>query len=437
MTQLSRAVETFSKDLNANFDLAGHQVQSSGSFLSMHFFFLFVHEFMKKLEPTSLCAAFDYALQILSERFLDALHHHLLRTGTALCTRAKLSQFNSSIGDLLPCSATKKFDGIDQPVHCENNYSNHGDTHQSSKTCIKKITDRFLSKFFGPDFTTSVACRWSGGFESNKKYAGGHFIDQELLLVAPPPHADFYHNHKKILASQNRILTKLNATMCLACLVSEDCTEILECGHKLCGLCCKELLISGFIECPFCARKVAWKNEDIPSGAGVRILSIHGKMVQGLSAAILLQQIEERIGVNIHQLFDLVTGTGSGALSALGYGILHMPGDRVVELLHNAAQVMDSPKDLIDRCLAKFIPNKRLFSGTTQMPRVAVEVEGIQKISSYTPSDIKIQTIARQACMPLLPTYKNLDAFSEFLDLWGQMGFRKDGLDIILDTSMA
>lgn len=53
----------------------------------------------------------------------------------------------------------------------------------------------------------------------------------------------------------------------------------------------------------------------------MRILSLDAGGVRGLLPAMLLSEIEARTGKQIWQLFDLVTGTGTGALLAIGLTI--------------------------------------------------------------------------------------------------------------------
>jgi hypothetical protein len=121
----------------------------------------------------------------------------------------------------------------------------------------------------------------------------GWFVEPKLLSATPITGKDFFQNHKRVLESQKQFLSKLETfKVCLACLLGIP-TEFLGCGHVLCGQCCQELFVGGLIECPFCDYKGEWKREDIPYGAGIRVLNIDGEGVQGLSTAVLLQKIEE------------------------------------------------------------------------------------------------------------------------------------------------
>ena len=55
-----------------------------------------------------------------------------------------------------------------------------------------------------------------------------------------------------------------------------------------------------------------------PRQRPVRILSIDGGGIRGILPAMVLTDIERRTGRPIHQLFDLIAGTSTGALLALG-----------------------------------------------------------------------------------------------------------------------
>src|SRR4029078_3479942 len=50
----------------------------------------------------------------------------------------------------------------------------------------------------------------------------------------------------------------------------------------------------------------------------IRVLSIDGGGIRGIIPATVLESIEERTGKRISDLFDLITGTSTGGLLALG-----------------------------------------------------------------------------------------------------------------------
>ena len=49
-----------------------------------------------------------------------------------------------------------------------------------------------------------------------------------------------------------------------------------------------------------------------------RVLSVDGGGVRGIIPALILAEIEDRTKRPIHQLFDLISGTSTGGILALG-----------------------------------------------------------------------------------------------------------------------
>jgi hypothetical protein len=368
-----------------------------------------------------------------------------------------LSLFDSIVRGALPCSAVKKFEEISEVVHCESTQARHGDVHQSSKTYFQTtIRDGSFAKLFGSKDTVVVPCRWEGTFEyADEEYPFGWFVDSKLTESGvPSTWDDFVNNHKKVLQSQKRILKKLHKSIlqvCLACLLG-DAEEVLDCGHLLCTTCCKEFLHGRAIECPFCDKLGEWQCVDIPHHAGVRVLEVDGLESQGLSVAVLLQQIEERLGINVHNLFDLIVGKNTGALIALGFGVHCMSGTRVVDQFRKVSPAM-LPRTKATRIsepiyfnvrslLTDLPPPKRLFVGSRHMPRVAVEVPDFFSFDvgySYSKETIavRVETLAfaTQACFGTR-TKPHLSAFDEASTLWGREDFEWDSLDIFLDIGM-
>ena len=66
--------------------------------------------------------------------------------------------------------------------------------------------------------------------------------------------------------------------------------------------------------------------DDAARGARpVFVLSIDGGGVKGLIPALLLHEIEQRCGFPTHELFDMIGGTSTGGLIALGLGLKRLP----------------------------------------------------------------------------------------------------------------
>src|SRR5271154_1929690 len=66
----------------------------------------------------------------------------------------------------------------------------------------------------------------------------------------------------------------------------------------------------------------------------VRILSIDGGGIRGILPAMLLAEIERRTGEPVARLFDLVAGTSTGGIIALGLTIPKSPGGPLYSAQH-------------------------------------------------------------------------------------------------------
>jgi predicted acylesterase/phospholipase RssA len=121
----------------------------------------------------------------------------------------------------------------------------------------------------------------------------------------------------------------ISHSACFCCLF-EPPEHALPCGHVLCTPCLKayghvknETLVEVF-ECPLEPLKrelhQAWRVSLKPPSAGVRVLSLDGGGIRGIVELEILKQIERAMGGNlaIQNFFDLVIGTSTGGLIALG-----------------------------------------------------------------------------------------------------------------------
>ena len=113
---------------------------------------------------------------------------------------------------------------------------------------------------------------------------------------------------------------------CLSCLVApaEHC---LPCGHVLCTPCVKDFGTyrgQSAVEmkyCPLHKSETKWRRTIAlkPESAGTRVLSMDGGGVRGIILLMTLQQLERDLGnMPIQAFFDLVIGTSTGGIIALG-----------------------------------------------------------------------------------------------------------------------
>jgi len=109
---------------------------------------------------------------------------------------------------------------------------------------------------------------------------------------------------------------------CMSCLnkfTKEQSYRLMACSHVICEVCA----VRKDMFCPFHGQRVAFADvgSRIPGHAQVRILSIDGGDVRGIIPIRILARIEEWTGYKIHQLFDLIVGSGIGAVVGLAAGI--------------------------------------------------------------------------------------------------------------------
>jgi hypothetical protein len=387
----SSAVLEFSKNALAKFDFMDiarpNKIQPESHAEYMVHFFVSARKYYANTVDNIPQNAFEYAASKVSERFLDSLHHFALRNNFPEAELPDIAEqlveeVDRQLRAWLPCTATKQFDEIGELVRCDCLLKNHGDGHQSSRTYNVESFDKLGESSFT---FKPFSCRWKGEFQTNEKYTPvGWFVDCTVLAsISRMARTEFVQNHKHVLESQKKLLMHLQkpSIMCLACLMHFP-DEVLHCLHTLCNLCCKELLVDGTVECPFCNAPSKWAYMEIPSGAGYRILSVSA--TDALFHALLLQKIEDQIGIPVYQLFDLIVAENAAALSSIGYSILKKNAQQVLaacqeELDENRAATHTyvsfsyplSHFPPFSKHACSFFPRTRVL-GTSKMPRVVL-----------------------------------------------------------------
>ena len=121
----------------------------------------------------------------------------------------------------------------------------------------------------------------------------------------------------------------ISHTVCCSCLF-EPPEHALPCGHIICTSCLKtygKLQLNRYVEiseCPMEKRerhfRKAWQVYLKPANCGVRVLALDGGGVRGIVELEILKQIAKELGgaINIQSFFDLIVGTSTGGIIALG-----------------------------------------------------------------------------------------------------------------------
>ncbi|KAL2065945.1 hypothetical protein VTL71DRAFT_3615 [Oculimacula yallundae] len=121
---------------------------------------------------------------------------------------------------------------------------------------------------------------------------------------------------------------------CFGCLLHPP-DHMLECGHAFCQHCVRELgFPSDYFEhgwvlnsCILC--QTSWQDGRNlfrlhPACAGVRVLTLDGGGIRGIVEISLLEKLQEKIDLDVplREFFDLIMGTSTGGIIALGLATL-------------------------------------------------------------------------------------------------------------------
>ncbi|KAF5573225.1 hypothetical protein FPANT_12525 [Fusarium pseudoanthophilum] len=135
-----------------------------------------------------------------------------------------------------------------------------------------------------------------------------------------------------------------------------DSSELLACGHGICNACLAEIAVpdseidqrikavhSCGLHNPSRLFDPPFHFFQLPDQISRRILSLDGDGAHGVIQTSILKNIENRLGgeIPIRHFFDLIGGSGTGGLLAIGIGIGDWDVDKCVNRLPNLVQAKD------------------------------------------------------------------------------------------------
>ncbi|EKJ74391.1 hypothetical protein FPSE_05462 [Fusarium pseudograminearum CS3096] len=222
----------------------------------------------------------------------------------------------------LPCSYTR-----DEET-CHNVRNSHTKGHQSRTGRIfarGSYESTFIAEAFFPE--------WMGQIDKQIKNLNERMyrFDQDQNAIPRALNvvmADFYQS-VRVDGSVSRFKSNLT---CLCC-VRKVPENVLPCGHILCKACIQahgHNVGQGLFHmhcCPLHHKRTLWPEPARvrfkPDEAGVRILCLDGGGVRAIDELVILHEIQKRLGnhVPIQNFFDLIVGSGTGGIIALGLGV--------------------------------------------------------------------------------------------------------------------
>lgn len=140
-------------------------------------------------------------------------------------------------------------------------------------------------------------------------------------------------------------------SICVSCLGNPPQHQ-LDCDHIICTECARDFgtRASTYItveECPLgCVPH--WREEPFedtrietpPPFTGLRILTLDGGGIRGMVELQILKAVEKEIGVRLQKFFDLVVGTSTGGIIALGFGRQMWPLDKCIQKFRRMAPLV-------------------------------------------------------------------------------------------------
>ncbi|KAF4461479.1 hypothetical protein FALBO_11730 [Fusarium albosuccineum] len=212
---------------------------------------------------------------------------------------------------------------------CRNAKNSHEKGHQAPTGKVLGRGD-YKSMFVADDFFPV----WIDEIDEHIKRLeeGAQHYDRDESALIPKTHievmADFYRN-----ANPGRPASSFKSNLTCLCCVREIPENVLPCGHILCKACVQvygDNAGQGLFRlrhCPLHPRETSWPQPVLikfkPEEAGVRVLCLDGGGVRGIVELAILQAIEEALGyhIPIQNFFDLIVGTSTGGIIALGLGV--------------------------------------------------------------------------------------------------------------------
>ncbi|CEI60194.1 hypothetical protein FVEN_g6376 [Fusarium venenatum] len=222
----------------------------------------------------------------------------------------------------LPCSFTR--DG----ETCQNVRNSHTKGHQASNGKIfarGPYETTFIVEEFFPDWINQIDKHIK---DLNERLCRFDQEDNVIPRVLIDVMAQFYR-----VARIDGSVSNFKSNLTCLCCVRKVPENVLPCGHILCKACVQthgNSVGQGLYHmhcCPLHPKETIWPQPARirfkPDEAGVRILCLDGGGVRAIDEIVILQEIQKVLGhqIPVQNFFDLIVGSGTGGIIALGLGV--------------------------------------------------------------------------------------------------------------------
>ncbi|KAL1847964.1 hypothetical protein Daus18300_013767 [Diaporthe australafricana] len=209
---------------------------------------------------------------------------------------------------------------------------------------------------FQPEWTALIR-RSLEAIEGAMSKLGQAFPARTELATAALLHRERLNDFYRVLGGESGATAFVSHSACLSCLRElPECA--LPCGHVLC-LPCMELYGTRAsrtcVEISRCPLHVAdviaeppWTVAVKPARAGVRVLCLDGGGVRGIAQLRVLREIERVLGpgLPIQLFFDLMVGTNTGGIIAIGLGVKRWTVEATMEKFKDICREAFTPREM-------------------------------------------------------------------------------------------
>ncbi|KAL8689851.1 MAG: hypothetical protein Q9218_004571 [Villophora microphyllina] len=226
-----------------------------------------------------------------------------------------------------PCEYIKPGGG----ARCVNVRSGHGSKGHQLKNGKVLAVGNYMSHFSFENYRETFAFDVYSQLRESLSLLHEKMHDSREMEanVAAEIHASTVMKHFHLHTVRAGADSFVSHSTCFSCLF-EPPEHPLPCGHVLCTSCLRaygrttEEYVVELDDCPIESiskpRHQTWKVVMKPPDAGIRVLTLDGGGIRGIVELEILRLIEQALGgrIPIRHFFDLVVGTSTGGIIALG-----------------------------------------------------------------------------------------------------------------------